>query len=179
MAKTRLVKEASVRGLVDKLNRMKSLVFTSFAGLKVPDATELRKQLRQAGVDYTVAKKTLLKRALTEAQLDPAVADQLSGGSALAFGYDDEVLPARLLSLFAKDHPAVELTGGWVGGRWLAKTEVVALAQLPTRPELMTILVWMIRSPLAGLTNVFAGTLRSLLYTLNAIKEKQPAVSGS
>lgn len=177
MAKTRAQKELTVKQLVEKLSTMKALVFISFAGLTVKEATLLRQTLREQQVDFLIAQKSLLRRALGQADLDPEIVDRVAGSAALAFGYGDEVMPARLLQKFGKDHPAVQLVGGVVQGAWLGAPEVQALAKLPNREELIAKTVWTIQAPLTGLVNVMAGNLRGLLNVLNALQAKQPATS--
>lgn len=175
MAKSRQQKEVSVKDLTEKFQRMKSVVFSTFAGLSVKDSTQLRQTLRDQGIDYVVAKKSLMKRALADAKLDATIIDQVAGGSALAFGFEDEVMPAKLLATFAKDHEVVKLVGGVVNGEYLDESRIGALAKLPSREELVAKTVWTIKAPLTGFVNVLAGNLRGLITVLQAIKDKQPA----
>lgn len=178
MAITRQAKEETLAQLSDKLQRTKGLIFTHYQGLTVKEVTELRKTLRSSDVELVVAKKTLLRKAMTSAGFDAAVVDQLEGSVAMAFGYSDEIAPAKVLQAFAKTHPSVQLMGGMVGGQFMDAKQAVALSKLPGRDELRAKLVWVIGSPLSGLVNVTAGTLRSFINVLNAIKEKSPASSG-
>ncbi len=175
MAKTRQQKEDSVQQLVDRLGRMKSVVFTSFSGLTVADATMLRKSLRDSQIDYVVTKKSLLRRGLKDLQLDPAIADSFAGAAALAFGYEDEVMPAKLLAKFAKSNEAVSLLGGIVNGTYLDQKQIVALAALPGKEEMIAKTVWTIKAPLTGFVNVLAGNLRGLVTVLQAIRDAKPA----
>lgn len=178
MAITRQAKEETLAELRDKLQRTKGLIFTHYQGLTVKDVTELRRELRKSDVELVVAKKTLLRKAMTEAGFDAGIVDTLEGSIAMAFGYSDEIAPAKLLQAFAKTHPAVELMGGMIGGQAMDAKQAVALSKLPGRDELRAKLVWVIGSPISGLVNVTAGTLRSLINVLNAIKEKSPAPAG-
>jgi large subunit ribosomal protein L10 len=178
MAVSKQQKAAALTALQEKMGKMKALVFTHYQGLSVKEVTDLRCQLREQDVELVVAKKTLLRRALKDAKLDPASVDQLDGSVALAFGYTDEIAPAKILQLYAKTHPSVELLGAIVDGQMMDKAQAVALAKLPGRQELRAKLVWVIGSPISGLVNVTAGTLRSLINVLNSIKEKSPANAG-
>ncbi len=177
MAKSHQAKSDTLESLREKLSRMKALVFTHYQGLTVKDVTNLRKQLREEGVDLLVAKKTLLRKALTEAGLDGNMVDQLSGDVAIAFGYNDEVTAAKLLQKYSKEKPVVKLLGGVVEGQALDAKQVVALAKLPSREELIAQTVWVIKGPLTGFVNVMAGNLRGLVQVLSAIKDRQPAPS--
>jgi len=178
MAVSKQQKAVALTGLQNKLGKMKALVFTHYQGLTVKEVTDLRRKLREQEVELVVTKKTLLRRALKDVKLDPALVDQLEGSIALAFGYTDEIAPAKILQLYAKDHPSVELMGAIVDGQLMDKVQTVALAKLPGRQELRAKLVWVIGSPISGLVNVTAGTLRSLINVLNSIKEKSPATAG-
>ncbi len=175
MAITRKAKEETLVSLQEKLQRTKALIFTHYQGLTVKDITELRRTLRQQDVELVVAKKTLLRKALAASGHEAAMVDRLVGSVALAFGFTDEVAPAKLIQMFAKDHPAVELIGGIVAGQVMDATQAVALAKLPSRDELRAQTVWIIGSPLSGTVNVLAGPLRGLINILNALKDKQPA----
>lgn len=178
MAITRQAKEQTLTDIREKMQRAKGLMFTHYQGLSVKDITELRRELRKNDVELMVAKKTLLRKAMTENGFDATVVDSLEGSIAMAFGYGDEITPAKVLQAFAKDHPSVKLMGGMIGGEAMTAAQAVALAKLPGRDELRAKLVWVIGSPLSGLVNVTAGTLRSLINVLNAIKDQAPASSG-
>lgn len=175
MPKTRQQKEATLEALTDKLRSMKAVVFTAFSGLTVKDTSDLRNQLRAQQIEMMVAKKTLMRRALKEAALDPDMIDQIEGSVAMVFGYDDEVTPAKLLSTYAKSHEQVKLVGGIADGKFLNAAEVMALSKVPSRQELLTKTVWTLKSPMTGLVNVMAGNIRGLLTILQALKDKQPA----
>ncbi len=178
MAITRQEKEETLAQLSDKLKRTKGLIFTHYQGLTVKDMTALRRELRLSDVELVVAKKTLLRKAMVEAGFEAAVVDTLEGSVAMAFGYSDEVAPAKVLQLFAKTHPAVVLMGGIIGGQLMDANQAVALSKLPGRDELRAKLVWVIGSPLSGLVNVTAGTLRSLINVIKAIKDQSPVTAG-
>jgi len=175
MAKTRQQKEKEIEKLAEKLSKMKALVFANYDGLKVKEVDELRKILRDQGIDYLVSKKTLMKLALKKAGLKEIKVDELVGGVGLAFGYEDEVLPAKLLNDFAKTHQSLKLVGGILENKFIAKEKVLELARIPGKQELLAKTVWVIKSPISGFVNVLSGSLKSLLYVLNSIKDKKPA----
>lgn len=177
MAITRQAKEHTLSELTEKLGRAKGLIFTHYQGLTVKAITDLRRTLRQNDVELVVAKKTLLRKALSQGGYDAAVVDRLEGSVAMAFGYGDSVAPAKLLQTFAKDFPAVELIGGVIDGQPIDAAQAVALAKLPGRDELRAKLVWVLGSPMTGLVNVTAGTLRNLINVLNAIKDRAPSTA--
>jgi len=179
MAKSRSTKTAALADLQDRLGRMKSVIFSGYTGLTVKEVTELRRVLRAEGVEFVMTKKTLLRQALPSLKIDATVVDDLQGEIALAFGFEDEVLPAKLLTNFAKTHKQVNLKGAVVQGQFLSAAQALALSKLPSREELLAKTVWTLKSPMTGIVNVLAGPLRNLLNVLNAYKDQRPASAGS
>lgn len=174
MSKSRTQKDQEVTTLVDRLQHMKSVVFSSYDGLKVTEATALRKKLRDEGIAYHVVKRTLLERALKQTGLAGLPLDGLRGGLALAFGFEDEVLPAKLLGAFQKEHAGVVLQGAIVQGRWYGAAQAQTLAKLPSRLELFAQVIRSLRSPMAGWCIVASGPARGLITVLKA-RSEQPA----
>ena len=174
MPKTKVQKQETVAALVEKLGRMRSIVFANYEGLPVKDIEALRRELKKEGVDYTVVKKTLLKRAVKEANLnfDPK---ELSGNFATVISYDDEVAPARVISSFAKTHEVLKIVAGVLEGKMIDAKAALALSKLPGKEELLARLVGSINSPVSGFVNVLAGNLRGLLTVLSGIKDKKTA----
>ncbi len=175
MAKTREQKEKTLRGLGDKFAKIKAAVFVSFKGLKVKDATKLRNILRKEKIDYEVAKKTLLKLALQKTGLEGIDPKGMEGNIAVAFGYDDEVAPAKILNTFRSQNEALKILGGILENKYIDSAKVVELANIPSRPELLAKLVGSINSPVSGFVNVLAGNLRGLVQVLKAVSEKKTA----
>lgn len=169
MPKTRAEKETVVQDLAEKLGRMRSIVFANYEGLTVKEVEELRRELAKAGVSYSVAKKTLLARAmeLAGSSIDPRT---IAGNFATAIAFEDEVAPARIMATFAKQHEALRMVAGVLEGKLVDKAAVVALAKLPSKQELIGQAVGSIAAPLSGFVRVLAGNLRGLIYALNAIK---------
>ncbi len=170
-------KVAVVEEITAKLNKAQSVVMADYRGLTVAKDTELRRRLRQAGVDYEVLKNTMTRRALEKAGL-PSMDEFLAGPTAIAFGYDDPTVPVKILSDFAKDNKQLELKAGIFGGRGYNGAQMREIANLPPRPVLLARVVGQIQWPLTGLASVLAGPVRNLAYALDAIrkqKEAQPA----
>ncbi|MFA5070551.1 MAG: 50S ribosomal protein L10 [Patescibacteria group bacterium] len=171
MPKTRQEKELEIKKLAKDLEAMKALVFVNYEKLKVNEINLLRKTLRENKVEYFVAKKTLLKKALKEKKMDINL-DELTSGFALAFGLEDEVMPAKLCYEFAKIHENLKLVGGIFENKLIGKEQVLAMAKLPSKEELLYKLVYVIKSPVTGLVNTLKGNLNKLVYVLKAIQEK-------
>ncbi len=173
MAKTKEQKKKEVDKLKARLEEAKGVVFVDYRGLTVKEVEELRKNLRANKVDYLVAKKTLAKIALDESGQKDIDVKKLEGQMAIAFGLEDEVMPAKLLFTFAKEHQALKLLGGIVEGQYFEQEQIVSLAQLPTKKELLAQAVGSIKAPISGFVQVLRGNLQSLIYVLKAISESK------
>lgn len=168
------IKKDKVADLKDKFAQAKTVVVTDYRGLNVAEVTKLRSKLREAGVEYKVAKNTLLKRAIEDAGLE-AMDDILQGPTAIAFSYEDLVAPAQVLAKFAKEHKKLEIKGGLLEGKIISLTEVKALAELPSREVLLTQVASALQSPLVGMVNVLQGPLRKTVYALEEIRKQKEA----
>jgi len=175
MSKTRSQKEVAVSALTDKFRRASAVVFATFAKLKVADVTALRRECRAAGVDYQVAKKTLLNRSLADSGISGVDPKAMDGGVASIFGYGDQVLAAKMIHTFARTHEGLVITGGLLDGQFMPAASIVGLAQLPSRDELLAKAVGSMAAPLSGFVNVLQGNLRGLVYTLSAIRDAKSA----
>lgn len=165
-------KASKVAELKDLLTSSKGVVLVNYCGLTVAEDTELRAKMREAGVKYMVAKNTFIRIAAKEAGiegLDPV----LEHNTALAFSAEDPVAPAKILNDFSKDHEALELKAGVLDGKAIGVDEVKALAELPSREELLAKLVGSMQAPISGLVNVLQGTIRNFVYTLEAVRQKK------
>lgn len=165
-------KEAAVSEIQEKLQRSQAVVIADYRGLNVQEVTELRKRLREAGVEYKVSKNTLTSRAAKAVSIE-GLDTYLSGPTALAFGYNDPVTAAKILSTFAKDHKHLELKGGILEGKVIDFNAVKALADLPSREVLLTQVVGMMQAPLRGMATVLSGPMRNFVYALEAIRKQK------
>ena len=165
-------KEAAVVEIQEKLQKSKAVVIADYRGLNVGEVTELRKKLRDAGVEYKVAKNTLTSRAAKAAQIE-GLDEYLTGPNAMAFGYNDVVLPAKILSTFAKDHKKLSIKGGILEGKVIDFNAVKALADLPSREVLLGQVAGVMQAPLRGLATVLSGPMRNMVYALEAIRKQK------
>ncbi|WP_018131269.1 50S ribosomal protein L10 [Effusibacillus pohliae] len=150
-----------VQEIAQKLRDSKSTIVTDYRGLTVAEVTELRKRLREAGIEFKVLKNTLTRRATAELGLTELDA-HLTGPTAIAFSYDDVVAPARILNDFAKEHKALELKAGVLEGRVVGLEEVKALASLPSREGLISMLLSVLQAP-----------MRNFAYAVKQIAEQK------
>ncbi|NLW60596.1 MAG: 50S ribosomal protein L10 [Firmicutes bacterium] len=169
-------KVAVVNEVYEKLTKAQSVVLVDFRGLTVQEVTELRKKLREAGVELRVVKNTLTRLAAEKADLKDLHA-YLEGPTALAFGYDDPVSPAKILSEFAKDHKNLELKGGVLEGKVIDQAMVAALAELPTREVLLGQLAGLLQAPIRNLVYVLSAPIRNTVYVLDAVRRQKEEVA--
>lgn len=174
MNKQRQKKEETVRELTQKLESAVGAVVTDYRGLNVAEVTVLRAKLREAGVDYKVVKNTLARLAAKNAGLEDLYT-YLEGPTAIAFSNQDPVAPAKILSDFAKDHKALEIKGGLLEGKVISLDQVKALADLPSREELLAQILRAMQGPMYGFANVLQGTIRNLVYVLEAVRKQKEA----
>lgn len=157
-------------GLKDKLGRAKSVMFADYAGLSVGQQTVLRAKVVEAGGEFTVAKNTLLKLALAQVNSEQlTVNSSLVGPTAVLFSYQDEVLPLKVMVEFAKGAEKPTVKGGFLGKQELSAQQVLELAKLPSKLELLVKLMQQIQGPAYGLVRVLNGNAQKLVYALDAI----------
>jgi len=167
-------KVAVVNELAEKFRSTRSAILTDYRGLDVTAMTELRRRLREAGVEYRVVKNTLTCLAVRQAEV-PELERFLTGPTAIAFGYDDPVVAAKILSAFAREHKVLEIKGGYLMGRTLDVAAVQRLAELPSREELLSQVVGGFQAPIRGLVFVLQGLLRSVVVALDAVRQQKEA----
>lgn len=141
------LKKQIVAEIADKFRASKSTVIVDYRGLNVAEITELRKRLREAGVEFKVYKNTLTRRALAEVGLE-GLNDVFTGPNAIAFSNEDVVAPAKILSEFAKEHEALEIKAGVIEGNIATIEEINALAKLPSREGLLSMLLSVLQAPI-------------------------------
>jgi len=162
MAKSRQQKSSTVEKLVDAFKRAKSVAFANYKGLTVAQADELRKKAREAGVEYVVAKKTLVTKAAKEAGYD-VNAKSFEGMIGAAFGTADEVAPAKVIGDLSKS-TSISLVGGIFDGAAVDAAKVTALSKLPGKKDLLGTVVGTIYAPVSAFVRV-----------LNALREQRDA----
>lgn len=165
MNKNRQLKEAKVAEIREKMEKAQAVVLTNYQGLTVEQDTELRKSLREAGIEYKVYKNTLVTLAAKELGHE-GIVEHLEGPVSIAFGYEDATAPARVLSNFAKTNKALELKAGIVDGVVYDQDMIKKIADIPSKEVLIAKLLGSIKSPLSNLA-----------YLLNAIKDQKETES--
>lgn len=164
----------TVAEIKEKLSSTKGAVLTNYRGLTVAQDTKLRRKLREAGVEYRVFKNTMTRIAAKEAGIE-GLDTYLEGPTAIAMSYTDPVAAAKVISDFVKEHKlqALEVKAGLVEGKVINADSVKALASLPPREVLIAKALGSMQAPISGLVNVLSGSLRNLVYALEAVRKQK------
>ena len=147
-------KQIVIDEIKDKLDRAQSAVVIDYIGTTVAEADAMRKKLREANVDYTVYKNTLVKRAIEGTEF-AGLAEVLEGPSAIAISKEDATAPARVLNEVIKEYKKMEFKAGVVEGNFCNNKGVEAIATLPSRDELIAKFMGSIQSPVSKAVRTF------------------------
>jgi large subunit ribosomal protein L10 len=167
-------KEALVAELAEKLKVTKAAFLADYRGLNVEQANALRRKLQAVGVEYRVIKNTLLRLAAKDTGV-ACLDEHMSGPNAIALVTDDPVAPAKALIEFAKQNNVFELKAGMLDGKLLAAADIKALAELPSREELLAKMLGSMSAPATNFVGVLAAVPRSFVQVLAAIKDQKEA----
>jgi len=165
-AKVLAEKQQLVSEVAEKLKNSACTVLADYRGLNVAQTTELRKALREAGVEFKVVKNTLTRRATAATNLTGLDA-HLTGPTALAFG-SDAVAPAKIIVEFAKKNEALKVKAGVVEGRIVDAEQIKALADLPSREQLLAMLLSLLQAP-----------IRNFALAVKAVAEQKEQAGGA
>ena len=146
-------KQIIIDEIKDKFERAESAVVIDYMGITVAEADEMRKKLREAEVDYTVYKNTLVKRAIEGTKYE-ALGEILEGPSGFAFSYDDATAPARVLNDARKAYKKMEFKGGIIEGEYYDKENIEKIAAIPSRDTLISKFMGSIQSPITNFARV-------------------------
>jgi large subunit ribosomal protein L10 len=160
-AKILAEKQLIVAEVSEKLKSNSCTIVTDYRGLNVAQVTQLRKSLREAGIEFTVLKNTVARRATASAELSE-LDEYLTGPTAIAFSKDDVVSPAKILTEFAKKNDKLNVKGGVVEGRVVGYDQIKALADLPSKEGLLSMLLSVLQAP-----------VRNFALAVKAVAEKQ------
>lgn len=174
MAITKEKKGQILKDLEEKFAKAKAVYFAENKGLSVKQTMELRRALRAEDVDFVVAKKTLMKLAAKNSNL-PELSDEiLTGPIAAVIGYEDSVLPSKLVKDFGKTaEEKVVLTGGILDGKILNQAEAIQIASLPSKQELLAKLVGSMKAPISGFHGALHGLLGKFVRTVDAVRAQK------
>ena len=154
-------KEEEVKKLAEKLKEAKEILLTDYRGINVADVTKLRTDLRNANSEYKVIKNNIIKRAL-DANGESGLDDLLEGPTALVIGTEDYLEPSKVIYNFSKNNEFYKIKGGIIDGKVMTAEEIITLAKLPSRQELM-----------AKLAGALLGNITKLAVALDAVREQK------
>ncbi len=154
-------KEEEVNKLAEKLKDAKVILLTDYRGINVADVTKLRSELRAVKGEYKVIKNNIIKRAL-DANGESGLDDLLEGPTALIIGDEDYLEPSKIIYNFSKNNEFYKIKGGIIEGKVMTAEEIITLAKLPSRQELM-----------AKLAGALLGNITKLAIALDAVREQK------
>ena len=154
-------KEELVKALAERMKSAKVIILTDYRGITVTDVTKLRADLRNANAEYKVIKNNIIKRAL-DANGESALDEALEGPVALVIGNKDYLEPSKVIYNFTKDHDFYKIKGGVIEGKVMTAEEIITLAKLPSRQEL-----------LAKLAGALLGNITKLAVALDQVKDQK------
>lgn len=165
-------KEQAVAEVADKLQRAQSVIVVDYRGLTVDEVTKLRTEFRNAGVEYRVIKNNMLRRAADSLDLE-GVNDMFLGPTAVAFGYEDPVAPAKILYKFRKDTDKTTIKGGVLDGKAIDEAEVVNLSKLPSKEELLAKMLGSLNAPITKFALALSAVPKGLAVALGQVVEQK------
>jgi large subunit ribosomal protein L10 len=164
--KKRSDKEKDVDALKTELANVSTIILTTFQGITVEDDTKLRRAIQAAGGHYRVVKNTLATRAGAGTPHEPILKD-LAGANSIAYTQTDPVALAKALTKYAKDVPAFKFKTGIVEGRVLSIADIQQLAQLPSKEELISKIMFLVNAPAQRIASALAGVSRNVAVVVS------------
>jgi len=165
-------KERAVDELVKELKKARGIYLANFIGLNVEEERKLRRKMRENSLSYKVVKNTVVRFACKKVGFDP-LTEYLVGPTALCIGYDDPLLPSRILKQFSEETGKLTIKASFLEGRFFDADATKKLADIPPRDALLSKLVTMISFPVANLATLLREILVSFLFVLHGIAKKK------
>jgi large subunit ribosomal protein L10 len=165
-------KAQAISEFAEGIGQATNAFLIDFKGITVPQVTELRKQVRETGSEYIVVKNTLALIGVKDSPLK-TLEKQFTGMTAVAYNKTDAVALAKALTKFAKDVPTVQFKGAMLNGQIVPAAEIQNIANLPSREELVSKLLFLMQSPIRGLVTVLNANIRNLAVVLDQIAKQK------
>ncbi len=169
---TKAFKQDKVSLIKEKIDKAQVAIVTEYKGLSVEEITNLRRALQKDGGDYMVTKNTLAKLAVKDTPYE-VLTETFKGPIAIAFGFGDQVAPAKALANFIKDTKKGEILAAAMDGRFMSADEAKALATLPSKEEIYAKMLGCINSPASGIANSVNAVMSSLVRAVAAVRDQK------
>ena len=170
-------KIAEVQAITDRIQSAQSMILADYTGLTVAQMTVFRSNCREKAVECQVVKNRLARLAADASDM-AVMKDHLTGPTAILFGMESQVEAAKVLVNFAKDNEAMEIKGGFVDGEYLDPNKIVALSKVPSRDELIAMMMGSINSPVTGLAMAMKGVVGGLARVIDAVAKQKAEAAG-
>ena len=171
---TKAFKAEKISQMKEKIEKAKVAIVTDYKGLSVEEITKLRREIQKEDGDYMVTKNTLAKIAIKGTEYE-VLSDALTGPIAIAFGFEDQVAPAKALAKFIKESKKGEILAAAMDGKLLSAAEAKALATLPSKQEIYAKMLGCINSPASGIANSINAVMSSLTRAMAAVRDQKSA----
>jgi len=169
---TKAFKENKISQMKEKIDKAQVAIVTEYKGYTVEEITNLRRSLQKEDGDYMVTKNTLAKIAIKGTPYE-VLSDSMKGPIAIAFGFGDQVAPAKALSNFIKDIKKGEILAAAMDGKLLSAAEAKALANLPSKAEIYAKMLGCINSPASGIVGGINGVMSALVRAVAAVRDQK------
>ena len=168
-------KEQILAEVAEKVARARSMFFADFTGITVEEINNLRREFRKSNVDYRVVKNTLARKALEQVTGYDKVTDKLVGPTAIAFGYDDPIAPAKIIKKFREKNDKLKVKACVLEKQVFDGTHLDELAKLPSRNEMIASIIGCVQAPASGIVGAINAVMRDLVNVVDAIEKKKAA----
>lgn len=165
-------KEEAVKEVAQSLTDAKSVFLADFTGLNVEEVNALRRSFKKSAVEYRVVKNTLARRSVKSAGCEELL-EYLEGPTAMAFGMEDPVAPAKVIKEFSRTSDKVKIKACLFEGVLIGRDRVSSIADLPTKEELLGQLVGVLNAPIANLASSLNGVMSKLVFALDAVRQNK------
>lgn len=171
---TKAFKQDKVSLIREKIDKAQVAIVTEYKGYSVEEITNLRRALQKEGGDYMVTKNTLARLAIKDTPYE-VLAETLKGPIAIAFGFTDQVAPAKALSKFIKDTKKGEIIAAAMDGKLMSAEEAKALATIPSKEEIYAKMLGCVNSPATGIVGSINAVMASLTRAVAAVRDQKSA----
>lgn len=171
---TKAFKQEKIEYFKEQFAKAKVAVLSDYRGFSVEEITKLRRLLQKENCDFTVTKNTLAKLAVKGTEYE-VLTDSLKGPIGIAFGFEDQVAPAKILAKFIKEAKKGQMIAAAMDGQLFDEQQTKALAELPSKEELYAKMLGSINSPASGLVGCVNGVLSGLVRAMDAVAKQKSA----